>query len=77
MPELKGTASHLERDVVPLHSPIDPSPGIGKYSRALSASTHFEAGCGAWLAPERFHVIDCDLGKSASQAAGRTDSNNW
>lgn len=71
MPELKVTASHLERDAylyIRQSTPRQVLENIESTQRQYALRGRALAH--GWP-QERIHVIDCDLGKSASQAAGR------
>jgi DNA invertase Pin-like site-specific DNA recombinase len=71
MPELKVTASHLERDAylyIRQSTPRQVLENIESTQRQYALRSRAVAH--GWP-QERIHVIDCDLGKSASQAAGR------
>lgn len=71
MPELKVTDSHLERDA---YLYIRQSTPRQVQENTESTQRQYALGDRAiaqgW-AREQIHVIDCDLGKSGSQAAGR------
>jgi DNA invertase Pin-like site-specific DNA recombinase len=71
MPELKVTSAHLERDAylyIRQSTPRQVLENIESTQRQYAL--HDRAVAHGWPL-ERIHVIDCDLGKSAAQAAGR------
>jgi DNA invertase Pin-like site-specific DNA recombinase len=71
MPELKVTNAHLERDAylyIRQSTPRQVLENIESTQRQYALRDRAVAQ--GWPL-ERIHVIDCDLGKSAAQAAGR------
>src|SRR5215467_11410459 len=71
MPELKVTSAHLERDAylyIRQSTPRQVLENIESTQRQYALRDRAVAH--GWPL-ERIHVIDCDLGKSAAQAAGR------
>src|SRR5450631_645929 len=71
MPELKITATHLERDAYLYVRQSTPRQVLeNTESTQRQYALRSRAIAHGWP-QERIHIIDCDLGKSASQAAGR------
>jgi DNA invertase Pin-like site-specific DNA recombinase len=71
MPELKVTSSHLERDAYLYIRQSTPRQVLeNTESTARQYALGDRAVAQGW-SREQIHVIDCDLGKSGAQAAGR------
>src|SRR5258708_23945898 len=71
MPELKVTSSHLERDAYLYIRQSTPRQVLeNTESTQRQHALRDRAVPLAWPL-ERIHAIDCDLGKSGSQPAGR------
>ena len=77
MSELSVTNAHLERDAFLYIRQSTPRQVLeNKESTQRQYALRQRAVTLGWPV-ERIHVIDSDLGKTASQVAGRMDSNNW
>lgn len=71
MPELKVTTTHLDRDAYLYIRQSTPRQVLeNTESTQRQYALRNRALAHGW-SPERIHVIDCDLGKSAALAAGR------
>src|SRR5262249_61468693 len=71
MPELKVTNAHLERDAYLYIRQSTPRQVLENVeSTQLQYALRERAVSLGWPG-ERIHAIDCDLGKTGSQAAGR------
>ena len=71
MPELKVTSSHLERDAYLYIRQSTPRQVLENIESTQRQYALRDRGVAHGWPLERIHVIDCDLGKSAAQAAGR------
>jgi DNA invertase Pin-like site-specific DNA recombinase len=71
MPELKVTSAHLERDAYLYIRQSTPRQVLGNTESTQRQYALRDRAVAQGWPRERIHVIDCDLGKSAAQAAGR------
>ena len=71
MPELKVTSAHLERDAYLYIRQSTPRQVLENIESTQRQYALRDRGVAHGWPLERIHVIDCDLGKSAAQAAGR------
>src|SRR5450755_3737847 len=71
MPEQKVTNAHLERDAYLYIRQSTPRQVLENVESTQRQYALRERAAGLGWPVEHIHVIDCDLGKSASQAAGR------
>src|SRR5215468_5080206 len=71
MPELKITNAHLERDVYLYIRQSTPRQVLENIESTQRQYALRERAVALGWPFERVHVIDCDLGKTGSQAAGR------
>jgi DNA invertase Pin-like site-specific DNA recombinase len=71
MPELKVTNAHLERDAYLYIRQSTPRQVLENVESTQRQYALRERAVALGWPLERLHVIDCDLGKTASQAAGR------
>src|SRR5437588_660474 len=71
MPELKVTNAHLERDAYLYIRQSTPRQVLENIESTQRQYALRERAVALGWPVEHLHVIDCDLGKTASQAAGR------
>jgi resolvase-like protein len=71
MPELKVTSSHLDRDAFLYIRQSTPRQVLENTESTQRQYALGERAVAQGWSREQIHVIDCDLGKSGSQAAGR------
>jgi DNA invertase Pin-like site-specific DNA recombinase len=71
MPELKITNAHLERDAYLYVRQSTPRQVLENTESTLRQYALRERAVALGWPFERVHIIDCDLGKTGSQAAGR------
>lgn len=71
MPELKVTSSHLDRDAYLYIRQLTPRQVLENTESTLRQYALGDRAIALGWSREQIHVIDCDLGKSGSQAAGR------
>src|SRR6266478_7157330 len=71
MPELKITNAHLERDAYLYVRQSTPRQVLENTESTLRQYALRERAVALGWPFERVHIIDCDLGKSGSQSAGR------
>ena len=71
MLELKVTSSHLDRDAYLYIRQLPPRQVLENTESTLRQYALGDRAIALGWSREQIHVIDCDLGKSGSQAAGR------
>lgn len=71
MPELKVTSSHLDRDAYLYIRQSTPRQVLENTESTQRQYALGDRAVAQGWSREQIHVIDCDLGKSGSQAAGR------
>src|SRR3970282_2620362 len=71
MPELKITAQHLERDAYLYVRQSTPRQVLENTESTQRQYALRDRAVALGWPLERIHVLDCDLGKSGSQSAGR------
>src|SRR5437879_895021 len=74
MPELKVTQRHLERDAYLYVRQSTPRQVLENTESTQRQYALRDRALALGWPLERIHVIDCDLGKSGSQSAGRDGS---
>src|SRR5258708_8079707 len=76
MPELKVTPRHLEHDAYLYIRQSTPRQVLENTESTQRQYALRDRAVALGWPLERIHVIDCDLGKSGSQSAGRGGSQN-